>query len=434
MTAIPGTGNLIDVYRLHYSSGYVAQATPDAPFGLSWRTEKNGTGTGTFTIPLDDSAYGDIGINDVAAIRRDGTTVAALVIEQIDEHLLDADGGAKQVATYTGRLAGVFLDWAIIAPALGAGRKPIEEDAVFDWRSPRYDDSLDAWVASNEIMTVFDAESGDWPHQPMAENYDLTTGSMMILDSSGDDAYAPFGWYLFRRVFTITDGGRYAIESLMDDLGLFWVDGLQQLDVPLEDGFVSASFKRLDLSAGTHLFTWAVFNLEDSGNPGFGLGPAALAYNLYKADLQDRPLDGGYYEVSDSSTEVLFVGEDPWPGMTVGDILIQLLDEAQARGTSASTHGLTWLAPSFDAVDDSNGDPWPREPGTTTKTGTTTLLAFMDELVASGRVAQWRIRPDGVTWDAFAPGYTSPTAVTLDPATATDPLTGQLVGFDRKIT
>jgi len=424
--SIPSSGAFVVAYR---PPDFDAVATPVTTHMVTIRPQKNGPGTFGVAITLDDPAHALIQVNDVIAIRRDGTTVAAGLVEMIDEHTLDEQGGARQIALYSGRLVGAFAEWAVIAPALGDGHRPVEDDSVWDWRSPRYDPADDAWDDSTEIMTVAAAEAGGWPHQPMAADFDLTTGAMMICDASGDDTYADAFWRLFYRDITITTPGRYAIENLMDDKGMFWVDGIEQLDVRVEDGFVRASFKRLELSAGTHRFCWAVLNVEDPENPGLGLGPSALAYNLYKADLQDHPLADGDSWISDDNTKVLYVGEDPFPGMTIGDDLTQLIDEAQARGA------ITWCVPTFDKDDDSNGDPWDRELGVTTKTGTTTILQFLDELVASGRIARWRWRPDGVHLDVFAPGYsTRPGDVELEPAPVDDPTTGQLIHLDRKIT
>lgn len=422
--SIPSTGDPVVAYR---PGAYTVVATPVTAHAVSFRPEKNGPGSGQVSIALDDPAHDDIAINDVIAIRRDGTTAAALLVEMIDEHTLDAQGGARQTATYQGRLVGAFMEWAVVAPANGDQWKPIEDDAVFDARSPRYNPASDSWVAATEIMTVTAAKAGGWPHQPMGESFTDSTGAKMILSASGTSELAPEGWYLFYRDITITTPGRYGFECLMDDLGQFYVDGVEQLDVDSNDGFVRASFKRLVLSAGVHRFAWAVFNPEDPEVPGEGWGPAALAWNLYKADLQDRPLAGGDSWISDSNTKVLEA--DPWPGMTVGEILTDLLGEAQDRGA------LTWVVPSFDTADDSDGTAWDRETGITTKTGTTTLLQFLDELVASQRISRWRLRPDGVTLDVFAPGYsTRPGDVTLTPAPVDDPRSGQLVQLDRKIT
>lgn len=430
---IPSSGNPLDVYEIEDpDTGYNLIATPAKYREVSYQAEKNGCGSGTFWMPFDDPAYGDFGINDVVAIRRDGTTVFPFVIERMDEKTLDVDGAVNQGVTFSGRGVGVFLEWVVIAPALGDEAKPIEEDVVWDWRSLRYwvDGYSDPWVAATEIMSVQDAEAGAWPHQPMADDFDLEAGAQMLWSSGGDDTYAPTGWCLFYRDIEITVPGRYGIEVLADDLGKFWVDGIEQLDIQATDGFVRASFKRLDLSVGTHRFCWAVFNFEDPDNPGDGLGPAALAWNLYKADAQDRPLDGGLHLVSDSDTFVLPY-PDPWPGMTCGDMLDWCLVEGIVRG------GIGWVTWPFWA-NDSHGDAFDRELGVTTKTGTT-VLQFLDELVAARRISQWKMQNDGVTFDLWRPDYTNRPApggdtILLEPAPVDDPRTGQLVQLDRTIT
>lgn len=417
------------VYRL--PDFELVNPQPSAAFGVSCMVEKNGTGSGSFSTPLDDPSYGVIGINDVVAVMRGGEVVQAFVIEEYDEHTLDEQEGSHRTITYVGRGVGVFLEWAVVFPADGDQRKPIEDDSVWDWRSSRYDPADDPWEPANEIMSVATAEAGAWPHQPMGQKFDLTTGAQMIGGPSGDDAYAPMGWTLGYIDINVEVTGRHAIELLMDDKGTFWGDTVEELDIPAEDGFVTASFKRLNMTAGVHRFCFAWFNFEDPENPGFGLGPSAMAFNFYKADLQDRPLAGGQYVISDSNVQVLEVGDDPWPGMTIGeDFADNLLPEAQARNK------IPWVEPSFDKMDDSNGDPWDREVGITTKTGTTNYLQFLDELVAANRISQWRCRltVPTVTFDLFAPGYSNPSGVTLDPAPVDDPRTGQLVQLDRRVT
>lgn len=407
---------------------------PVTTHGITWQTQKNGPGSGQFAIALDDPAHDEIQINDVAIITRDSVDVAAILIELIHERTLDEQGGARQVATYSGRLVGAFMEWAVIEPALGHLAKPIEDDAIFDWRSPRYDPANDSWTAATEICTVAAARGGLWPTQPMAEEFTDTTGALMLWDSSGDETDAPDGVCLFYRDITITTGGRYGLELLMDNEGTCWVDGVQQLDVSESESYHRVSFKRIWLSAETHRFTWLVRNIPVVGS---GPNPAALAYNLFKVDNQDRPQrDASNVElppvaISDDSTFVLSY-PDPYPGMTVGDIWEHLLDEVQ-NGTDRG--GLDWIIPTFDADLDSNGDTWDRELGITTKTGTTTYLSFLDELVASGRISRWVIHPDGETFDLFAPGYsTRPGDVELVPAPVLDPRTGQVVTLDRKIT
>lgn len=417
MSPIPASGPFVRAYR---PGDYTTVATPVTAHGVSFRTEKNGPGSGAVSVALSDPAADLIEINDVIAIRRDGETVAALLVELINQRTLDEQGAARQTATYQGRLVGAFMEWVVIAPAKGDQWKPIEDDALFDWRSPRYNPAGDSWVDSSVIMSVTAAKAGGWPTQPMGQSFTDSAGADMIWTSAGSDVFAPEGTCPFYRDITVPTGGRHGLEVLMDNDGFVWVDGVQVLEINQTEGYHRASFKRLDLSAGVHRFAFQVRNFD---------GPAALAYNLFKTDHQDRPMpDVPVVAVSGTSTKVLSY-PDPFPGMTVGEILEDLIAEAQARGA------LTWIVTSFTNTLDSNGDPFDREVGITTKTGTTTLLQFLDELVAAGRISRWRLRPDGVTLDVFAPGYsTRPGDVTLTPAPAADARTGQLIELDRKIT
>lgn len=422
MAPIPGTGNAIDVYRL---PDYDLIGTPTTAHDVMYRPEKNGCGTGSFTVAMaDDAAYGDIQINDVAAIRRDGATVAALVIEQIVERTLDENGAARQTCTYSGRLVGCFLEWAVIAPALGDQAKPVEEDAVFDWRSPRYDPANDPWENATEIMTVTAAKAGGWPTTPMGQDFTDSTGAFMIWHSSGDDTDAPVGTCLFYEDIVITDPGRYVLETFVDNEGPVYVDGIEVLDISQTEGYHRASFKAMTLTADTHRFCWAVNNIN---------GPAAMAYNLFKADHQNHQLAGTFViSKSTSATQVLEY-PDPFPGMWVTEILRRLVVEARDGAVDAFRDCFPWLDCSFEDDEDSNTDPVDRI-SVTTKTGTT-YLQFLDELVAAGHIARWRVRPNGSTFDVFAPGYsTRPGDVELEPATGLDPATGELLELNRKIT
>lgn len=437
MTAIPSTGNLIDVYRL---PSLTAQATPDAPFDISWRMENNGPGTGSFSIPLDDTAYGDIDINDVATIRADGRWFS-FVIERIEErHLSPQEGGGK-TATYMGRGVGMVLEWAPVTGSVpGNNHSPVEDDVVHDWRSLFYDPATygDTWAAGTEVDSVSDARgdnagSGSWPHFPMANNFDVDSGGLtpaaQMVDIAGSTTLTadPF-WRVGYLDYTFTSGGRHAIELGMDNEGVFGIDGVEMYDQQADNGFISAGFQFFDVSINatgpaTHRLWFKWFNNETAPGSGIGEGPAAVFFNFYKVDDHNEPLDGGLYMVSDDALQVMSVGADitDAPGLTVGDILLQHLAK------SAAQHGvgtLQWLIPSFDVDDDSNGDPWPRI-SVSTKHGTP-ILQFIEELVAAGHISHWEVEPDGVTFNVFAPGYESDPGVTLSPAPALDPNSGQL--------
>lgn len=453
------TPGAVDIYR--YPALDTLIASPVTARDASWHPLKNASGSGVFTISADDPDAGDIQVNDVAVFHNDdGTSVASMICQEAFEHTLDPREGGGQVITWRGPLTGGALGWMLVEPAGGDQRLPIEEDAVFDWRGHYYDPANDSWAAATEIVSVDDAADseegaadGDWPHQPMAGTvrtsgngsggFDRLSGGVsppaqMIAESGATTTLADKGWRLYRYPITVSadDAGRWGIELIMDNWGYFWVDGIQHLHVRPEDGFISATFKAWDMSAGDHLLTFAVFNFEDEENPGEGQGPAALAFNLYKCDNMNQPLPDSPYLVSDSTVEVLYTDEDPWPGMTVGEIVLDLLGIYHARPSSEA-----WLTATFDATEDSLGNAWERVPGITTKTGTTSYEALLGELVASGRLGMWEVEWDAQTFNLRAPGVTTrpttvdfPDGIELTPAPALNPNTGELVLLDRRVT
>jgi hypothetical protein len=347
-----------------------------------------------------------------------------LLVELIDERTLDAQGGARQSATYIGRLVGAFMEWGAVVPLYGDEQKPVEEDSVFDWRSPRYDMALDTWVDATEYMTVTAAKAGGWPTQPMGEDFTDSTGAMMIGPSTGSSTDAPLGTWLAIDDVDVPISGRYGLEVLMDNEGTFWDRTVQLLDVNENDGFFRVSYKLLEMTEGPHRLAFEVRNISGLG----GDNPTALAYNLFKTDQQGFPIETELIAMSDSTTQICEY-PDPFPGMTPGDDLLQLL------ATLDMDYGcLTWVIPTFGAVNDSNGDPFPRDPGLTTKTATTSLLSFLDEMAAGGRISRWRFRPDGVTLDVFAPGYMSGDGALLEPAPVDDPRSGAVIELNRRIT
>lgn len=441
-TPVPAVGAAIEVFALPDMASLGTQ--PVTTFGVSGQRELSGTGFGQFSVALDDPAAGVIvpGLH-VGAIRRtppggSAATVLTFEIEEVDEHTIDEQGGARQVATFKGRGSAVGLDRVKVWPSMGHRSLPKEIDAVHDWRRYQFDIVASGWVAATEICTVAaasDISSGEgnglWPTQPMGDDFTFATGAYMIWSSDGTTTVADPGWALFVLDVEIDPGGRHGVEVLMDNDGFFWIDTVQMLEVNQFDGYHRVSFKRVEnLTTGWHRFSFAVRNI--AGN---GPNPGALAFNLFKVDQQDRPQrDDSNQElppiaISDSQVRVLHVGNDPWPGWNVGEILLEHWTTGVDRNLA------TWFDLDFTASVDSNGDPWPAiDPGYVTKTGHTSVLGVLDELTAEGLVSMWRVLPDGVTLQVFAPGYTEASGATLEPSPVADPTTGQIRVHDRRRT
>lgn len=409
-------------------------AEPETVHGISWSDERRGPGSGSIVVQLDDPTYppdARVWRNHLVQFRDDGVLTAASLIDRITERTMSPTGtrvaGAQQAATLQGLGVSAILDRARVQPAAGAdyhgGRhrgSPKEQDRVFDWTSPQFDAST--WTGAHQIMTVDAAHGGGWPHQPMGEDFTLTTGAYMVWSPQGTDLIAPVGQVPFIRDVEITSPGRHALEVIIDNLGWVRVDTQHLANVDVRDGFTRATFIVIDdLSAGWHRFAFYARNVGDGSNQ----GPGAVAFNLHKVDQQNKPT--ALVARSDSNTMMLDYPSQ-LPGWTLGQVMLLLLDEAWARGL------LPTIEPDFTAQTDSAGRPWPIiRDGISTKTGTG-YATFLDECVGKGLLDWWRVAPNGRTFSMFStPPATGPVA-TLVPAPVENPRTGSVVELDRVLT
>lgn len=409
-------------------------AEPETVHGISWSDERRGPGSGEIRVQLDDPAYPpDVRVwrNHLVQYRDDGVLTAASLIDRVTERTMSPDGtrtaGAQQTATLQGLGVSAILDRARVQPAAGSdyhgGRHrgmPKEQDRVFDWTSPQFDAS--AWQAAHEIMTVEAAHGGGWPHQPMGEDFTLTTGAYMIWSPQGTDTIAPVGQVPFIRDVFITSPGRHALEVIIDNLGWVRVDTQHLANVDVRDGFTRATFIVIDdLSAGWHRFAFYARNVGDGANQ----GPGAVAFNLHKVDQQNKPT--ALVAKSDDAT-VMLDYPTLLPGWTLGQVMLLLLEEAWGRGL------LPTIEPDFTATTDSAGRPWPViRDGISTKTGTG-YATFLDECVGKGLLDWWHVAPNGRTFSMFSTPPAGDPVATLVPAPVENPRTGSIVELDRVLT
>lgn len=390
----------------------------DSMRAVGYMPQRNEMGTGTFTLNLDDPAYDLIGQHDVVEVLEDSEVVHAFVIEELDEHLLDEDGPARQVCTYSGRGVNRELGYVVVFPARGAGALPKEQDRALDWTSPQA--PRVGWVPASVICSVDDART-IWPTTPMGENFPDTGGAAkMIWAASGELETAPLGACLADEVFDITGPGLHVLFILIDNFGFVRADGQHLQDIDIRDGFTKATVLTFELSVGEH--NLSVYG-RNAGEPG-SQGPGAIAYALYKADQVKQPV-GDPIIVSDASTLMLEYPTDI-PGFTAGEAVGLFLDEGQARGK------LPWLGRTFTASTDSAGRPLPIIRGLSTKTGSS-LPQFLGELVAAGHLTAWQRDPASRTLSIWGPGYRDPTGIEIAPPTGRDARTGTLATLDRRI-
>lgn len=235
------------------------------------------------------------------------------------------------------------------------GGPPIEDDRVFGWMAPDYDDST--WAAPITFGAAANNVTPAW--QGIAGRMAGDTAEM-IWATGTTTALAPGGWCYFRKRFTVTTAVRARITFVADDIGELYLDG-QSLIVgnqwTNQPGDVAST--DVDLDATTH--TLAVVVQNSLAGPaivdGAPFNPAMLACSVRPFDALGNlgaPLaqtEGPVFD-SDTGWMVLAYPATP-PGLTPGQVLTRVLAEAHFRGALAGISG-SWS----DTVD-SAGTPWP---------------------------------------------------------------------------
>lgn len=351
----------------------------------------------------------DLRINDLLRYKIDGTVRHASIVERLEDHTLDVEGGSRQVTTASGRDVNMLPEWGIIGPANGFEARPKEQTRVFNVYAMEYD--ISAWDAAVESGVA--AIPAEWP----------TAGGPYgpyISTVSATGTTSPNGPSLVGIDFTVPSDVEATLFCSADNWARVWIDGQPMLEVggiDQSNSYLRTFTARVSLSTGvTHRVMIRFFN-KGGDNPG------GVRFLLAETDTAGVVTDV-LLESSDSwkSLET----PSPWPGMTATQAVRIALEDIQARGR------LTWLNTDFSDGEDSAGAPLTEVGDISTKTGNS-LLAFLTELSAS--YIDWVIDPDTLTLSLYIKdtyAQVGGSAVTLEPAAVT--ADGNVVQLDRVLT
>lgn len=322
-----------------------------------------------------------------------------------------------QVTTLVGPGVLSILDGGAVYPSRGTGALPPEDDRVFNWTAPVFDDS--GWATAAVMMSVATAQgptsgTGDWPYQPFGDGFPPDSGANMIWDAGSTSDLALEGDCYFRKTFTMPGTGWMVLYALIDNIGEVYLDGQRILEV---GGFLNASLLQpIELSAGEHLIAVHGHNYPDDGFVGGNPGGIALA--VYQADAGGVP-HGAPLLVTDSSWKIEAYPAEA-PGMTPGEVMRVCLEEAQARGV------LTEVTLTFTDTLDTIGQPWPVVTDIATKVGTDILTFFRE--IAATYTDMWMNADFEMAAVVKGLLATLPPDVTLEaPTDPDDPTTGNLL-------
>lgn len=331
-------------------------ATPLKTFDRAIHPVLNNAGAGSFAILLDDPDIAAVQFGRVAMVtdtvsgRRIG-----FVIESQRRSVLKVEGASAQVNVVSGRLLPALLERAVVYPEGGANAGQTQEMRVFNWANPAYDAT--SWSTPSNFITQGTNPNASSqyspPYQPelLPRNWEDGTAQWVLSNTYSD---APDGVWLYRDTFSVSSAGTYRLDFSVDNDAKVLLDGV----VIFSDGASYGETYSVDvqLAAGSHVLAARIYN-----GPKVGNNPSAFISSLWTIDDGERG-SVVYRTTSGSSIKILISPtvagthgtryKIPAVGMTVGQALDILLDEAQERGALS---GWTWT---FDGTNDSSGVAW----------------------------------------------------------------------------
>lgn len=323
----------------------------DAPFGIEWQEIGSAVGSGAFRLLRDDDQVANCTVGAMVVVAVDGTDRFAWRIRDITDDALNEDEEAGEIVTFSGPGTADDLKDIIVYPSKGVYvvesppappefdglrivTKPTSPDRPFGWMEPGYDDS--AWGTAVEVLTP----AG--PFRP--EGFPDPDARWIWYEAAVSDEHPVGDAALFRDTFTpesaivfavkVFFAARDQVQCYVDDVLVASTDPATETDVGYKARAVVVEIN----GSLPHTLSFRVdHNVE---------GMAGLLYTVYEHNTDTV--------LARSSDSTLTVDATTEPGMTPGEIVNAMVDEAQARDASI----LPNLATSFTATDDSDSTAW----------------------------------------------------------------------------
>jgi hypothetical protein len=436
---------------LNYN-GSVISGTPLAnAFDISFYDEWNGPGRGQISLSLSEAGSAELVPGRYVNVLVAGTVRFTFKIEGNPDYSIIQEGEEHdQIVTVAGRGWACVFDEAITYPEYARNFVIETTWRVFSFASPLFPNA-GPWPAAHEYAEYLEGVStvdcyGHAQYAPDGLMYPSPIGFPWTTDPHNlDDGFPTAnyhdtwwirpnasvmptwrdpGYYFFRGEFTLTgDITPVQITVTGDNFFTFFLEGVPILGEEINKGdhFMWQGWKehKIFLPAGTYTVAAAVYNISwtDLGAPGpISLYPCAAEGNDPPTPSDGNP--GGllcaifvpgdhvtapvYVYTSDDSWMSWY---DPttWPGWTPGQIIQQLIDEADARGAISIYDSSTFTAPN-----DSDSLAWrpimtdvdrPDIPTFSVEVGSTILTA-LGQLHDSGYI-NWHVRPGTLILDVF---------------------------------
>ena len=316
-------------------------------FQPQFLTQLKATGSGSFMIPLDraQKQWELLDYRNLVKIVIDEVVIGGFLIGKQKATTITIDEKPQEMIEVIGEGCKIWLDDATVKPETGLD--PLSGDTrsfnfssmQSDWYNPA------AWINPTIVGSAHDAAS-PWGIYP--KTFPSNSGAKWIwVEPFNTDAGKATCY--FRFTYNVTIPGQYCIYAACDNYISIWVDGelLATSDEKDMTSWHEATKVIVPLTVGTHVIA---FTGRNETHPGFNPAGLIMALMRWEGDTE--------YHVAAS-------GSGSWkclpypataPGWTPGNVLLQLLNEAEARGVLFPS----WFTPTFTSVLDSNGVAWPQ--------------------------------------------------------------------------
>lgn len=399
--------------------------------GIQFYDEENGVGRGQLTMPLSQAAAVELIPGRFIDCLVEGTSRFTFKIEGNPEYgQIEIDEEFAQVVTVQGRGHGINFDEAIIYPEVALNLRLDTPWRLFSFASPSFpNESVGPWAAAVELYEYLDgvteglrkqmAPDGNLYPSPIGFPWPLSVNNYG-LGPIVDPGYSPtywiwseegnpseeyeIGWCFFRNEFTLASDTTVTFAITGDNYFTLFLEGVPILGENA-DHWIWQGWKEISvaLPAGTYTVAAVVENVGFPGQTGpISTNPGGFIMTVHQVDGNQEPIF--VHLVTDDSWTCEFVSNmDKWPGWTPGQILIQLITEATARGALATLDSYT-----FTATDDTDSDDWrPLDPATDSAYAASfaievgsTMLDALNQLYAEGWI-RWHVRPGTMILDVW---------------------------------
>jgi hypothetical protein len=332
----------VEIYR--ESSPFELVDVLNARTVPSTLSELRGPGAGSFSISRhDEKILADptlLDYRNIVRIKLGDRYLGAFFIQHRDADILGEGGAAEEVWRVSGEGLKSWAGGAEVRPYRGL------KETSKDTRFFNFATEAGSWYVPSEWPAATQVAKWDPENQPYwgtaPAQWPDAPNAYWIWDRPGSSSM-PKGHVFFRRTFNVSEAGSFAFFFAIDGYGDLYVDGELMMSLTTA-GWRETNRVDFDLATGPHVIGFRAYNV--SGAAGF-LGALFRVGDSESATAASLVFD------TDSSWRVSgYPASDP--GWSVGDVLLALFGEAQARGVDA----YTFLAPTFTATHDSAGNLW----------------------------------------------------------------------------